>query len=141
MAHITEEHLHHMARRHHATMQKLDGIKEKIASYTHRGLGTLEIAGGAWVGGVLEGRSGGGSLGPIPFNLGIGAAFLIAGYAGLAKEHSDHLTNVGNGFLGSYLAASGYAFGKRWKDTGKILGGGGHPYTQPYETGWPQPTP
>jgi len=26
---ITEEHLHHMARRHHATMKKLDGLREK----------------------------------------------------------------------------------------------------------------
>jgi len=145
MAHITEEHLHHMARRHHATMQKLDTIREKISGYAQRGFGTLETGFGAWAGGVLEGRTGGASLGPIPFNLGIGAAFLLVGYTNLAGEkYSEHLNNFGNGLLGSYLAATGYAFGKRWRETKSLFGGGGHPWTHPYENGWPHapaPTP
>jgi len=141
MAHITEEHLHHMARRHHATMQKLDGIRDRISAYSQRGFGTLETGLGAWAGGVLEGRTGGMSVGPLPVNLLLGAGFLVVGYANLGGErYSEHFSNLGNGFLGSYLAATGYAFGKRWRETGKILGGG-HPWTAPYENGWPHGAP
>ena len=134
MAHITEQHLHHLARRHHATMQKLDGLRDKISGMAQRSFGTLETGAGAWLGGMLEGRTGGLSVGPVPVNLLAGGVLLAIGYAGLAKDHSEHLSNIGNGLVGSYLAATGYAFGKRWKDTGKLLGGGGHPWTAPYAT-------
>ena len=139
MANITEEHLHHMARRHHATMQKLDGIREKVAGYAQKSFGLLETGAGAWAGGVLEGRTAGMAVGPLPVNLLLGAGLLMLGYGNIGGEkYSEHFNNLGNGFIGSYLAATGYAFGKRWKETGKILGGGGHPWTQPYENGWPQ---
>ena len=137
--HITEEHLHHMARRHHATMQKLDGIREKFAGFTGRFVGTIEVAAGAFIGGALEGKTGGWAVGPLPINLGVGAAFLVLGHANLGDGRwSSDLNNVGNGFVGSYLAATGYAFGKRWKETGKMFGGGGHPWAHPYDApGWP----
>jgi len=136
--HITEEHLQHMARRHHATMQKLDGLRSKFAGFTGRFVGTIETAAGAWIGGAIEGRTAGGTIGPLPINLGIGALALVAGHLDLAGgKWSDDLNNLGNGFVGSYLAATGYAFGKRWKETGKLLGGGGAPWTHPYENGWP----
>ena len=160
MANITAEHLQHMARRHHATMQKLDSFRERIATYSQKGFGLLETGFGSWAGGLLEGRSGGAAIGPIPLNLGIGIAMVAAGaIVGGGKEEvtvtrevtanfervtarrnslGEHLSNLGNGFVGSYLAATGYAFGKRWRETGKILGGGGHPWTQPYENGWPK---
>lgn len=160
MTQITAEHLQHMAKRHHATMKKLDGIKEKISLYTQKSFGLLETGFGSWTGGLLEGRTGGASLGPVPLNLGIGVVLATVGaIAGARKEKvtvteevtadfrrvtaqrdqiGEHLTNLGNGFIGSYLAATGYAFGKRWKETGKVLGGGGHPWTQPYENGWPK---
>jgi hypothetical protein len=162
MANITEEHLHHMARRHHATMQKLDTVHQKMAIYTQKGFSLLETGFGAWAGGVLEGRTGGKALGPIPLNLGIGVVLAAVGAIVGNKEDvtvtrevgpdfsrvtakkstlGDHLTNLGNGFLSSYLAATGYAFGKRWKETGKVLGGGGHPWTHPYENGWPHSAP
>jgi hypothetical protein len=142
MANITEEHLHHMARRHHATMQKLDSIKDRIAGYAQKSFGLMETGFGAWAGGVLEGRTGGMAVGPLPLNLLLGAGFLVAGFASTnsptLEKYGEHFNNLGNGFVGSYLAATGYAFGKRWKETGKILGGGGHPWTQPYENGWPK---
>ena len=139
MANITEEHLHHMARRHHATMKTLDGLREKFGGITQRAVSTIEMGAAAWAGGAIEGRTGGASVGPLPINLGVGVLLLAAGHLDLAGEkHSEHLNNIGNGFIGSYLAATGYAFGKRWKETGKILGGGGNPWTQPYENGWPK---
>lgn len=139
MATITEAHLHHMARRHHATMKKLDGIREKVAGVTGRFVGTFETGAGAWLGGAIEGRTAGGTVLRIPINLGIGAIMLAVGtIPGLVNAGwGSHLSNVGNGFIGSYVAATGYAFGKRWRETGKVLGGGGHPWTSPYENGWP----
>lgn len=139
MANITEEHLHHMARRHHATMKKLDGIRDRVAGITGRFVGTMEVGLAAWLGGTIEGRTGGGTVLKIPINLGVGAILLAAGHLDLAGDHlSDHLQNLGNGFISSYAAATGYSFGRRWRDTGKMFGGGGHPWTSPYENGWTQ---
>lgn len=131
MANITEEHLHHMAKRHHATMKKLDGLREKFSGITERFVGTVETAAGAWLGGTIEGRTEGGTILRVPYNLGVGVVLLAAGHLELAgSQWSGHLNNLGNGFIGSYLAAVGFAFGKRWKETGKLLGGHswGHPY-------------
>jgi len=139
MANITEEHLHHMARRHHATMKKLDELRGKFSGFTGRFVGTIETAAGAWLGGTIEGRTAGAALGPLPINLGVGIVFLGAAHLNVAGGRwSEDLSNIGNGFVGSWLAATGYAFGKRWKETGKMLGGGGHPWTHPYENGWAQ---
>jgi len=143
MANITEEHLHHMARRHHAVMQKFDGLREKSKKFAHTFFGIAETGAGAWLGGAIEGRSSGGSIGPVPYNLGIGALLLTVGHLNLAGvEYSKHFENLGNGFVGSYLAATGYAFGKRWKDSGHVLGGGGgsRPWLHPYD-GSPEAAP
>jgi hypothetical protein len=139
MANITEEHLHHMAKRHHATMQKFDALRGKFAGMTSRFVSTLETGAGAWLGGAIEGRTGGATVGPLPINLGVGALLLVGGHFSVAGDWSEHLNHLGNGFVGSYLAASGYAFGKRWKETGKMLGSGGHPWAQPYQSDWPHP--
>jgi len=122
---ITEAHLHHMAKRHHATMKQLDGLREKFTGFTKGFVSTLETGAAAWAGGAIEGRTGGAALGPLPVNLGLGALLLAAGHMNLAGEqYSDHLNNIGNGFVGSYVAATGYSFGKQWRESGKLLGGG-----------------
>jgi len=144
MANITEEHLHHLARRHHATMKKLDGMRDRFAGFSHKAFSTIETAAGAWAGGLIEGRFGGPTVGPLPVNLLAGAAFLVVGHTDLAGDTlSEHFNNLGNGLIGSYLAATGYAFGKRWRDTGKILGDHtGHPWRDPYgEPSWPTDAP
>jgi len=134
MAHITEEHLHHMARRHHATMKQLDGLREKFGGITQRFIGTIETGAGAWLGGTIEGRTSGGTLLKVPINLGVGALLLAAGHLEVAgNQWSEHLNNLGNGFIGSYLAATGYAFGKNWKESGKMFGG--HSWSHPYGGG------
>jgi hypothetical protein len=138
MANITEEHLHHMAKRHHATMKKLDGLRDKFSGITERFVGTIEVGAGAWLGGAIEGRTGGGTVLRVPINLGVGALLLVAGHLDLAGDQwSAHINNIGNGLIGSYVSATGYAFGKRWRETGKLFGGGGH--FNPYETALPPP--
>ncbi len=116
-------------------MKKLDGIREKITGISRQAFGTLETGAGAWIGGVVEGRSGGWAVGPLPVNLLAGVALLFAGHTNLAKDYSEHLTNVGNGLLASYTAALGYAFGKNWRE-GKKLFGPATP-TNPYDEDFP----
>ena len=126
-----------MARRHHATMQKLDTLREQVKGYAHKGASLLETGAGAYAGGLIEGRYGGAALGPLPYNLLTGVGFLIAGYMN-PGGHGKHLENIGNGFVASYTSALGYAFGKRWRETGTAFGGGGNPWLSPYENGWPK---
>jgi hypothetical protein len=141
--HITEDHLRHMARRHHSTMQKLDGIKERVTGIAGRFVGTIETATFAWIGGALEGKTGGYAIGPLPINLLAGAAALALSHANIDKGRwNDDLNNFGNGLVGSWLAATGYAFGKRWRETKSLFGGGeGSPWGHPYQNGWPHAAP
>jgi hypothetical protein len=140
MANITSEHLHHMARRHHATMQKLDGLQATIKTYAQKSYGLLETGGGAWLGGLIEGKFGGAALGPLPYNLLAGVGFLVAANMKVGGDtYAKHFENLGNGLVASYTSALGYSFGKRWRETGKAFGGGGSPWLSPYENGWPKP--
>lgn len=126
---LNEQHVHHMAKRLHQAHSKLAELRDRFAGATERFVSTLEVGGGAFIGGVIEGRTEGGALfGHVPYNLAGGALLLAAGHLELAgEEWSDHLNNVGNGLLAGYIASKGYAFGKRWHDTGKFLGGGSTP--------------
>ena len=140
MAHITEEHLHHMAKRHHATMQKLNGLTETLRGYAQKGFGLLGTGAGAFAGGLFEGRTNGSALaGVVPYNLLGGVAFLVASNFIDNDMYSKHLENFGNGLVASYTSAIGYKFGKRWAETGQAFGGGGSPWLHPYENGWPKP--
>lgn len=113
--HITEEHLQHMAQRHHATMKKLDSVRDRVTATAHKFAGTFFVGAGSWLGGAVEGSTNGWAIGPVPLNLGIGAALLLVGHTDLAgSQWSESLNSLGNGFLGSYLAARGYAFGQHW---------------------------
>jgi len=153
MVNITSEHLKHMAQRHHATMKKLDGLTEKVRRTGGRLIGSVETGAGAWIGGAIEGRTGGGTVPVlrIPINLGIGFALLLAGHTLASQDPAnpanrgwggwgDHLDNIGNGFLSSYVAATGYSFGKRWRETGSAFGGGGNTWTHPYQVDGGPPT-
>jgi hypothetical protein len=137
MANITEEHLHHMARRHHATMQKFDGLREKLSGYARGFFSTAEVGAGSWLGGMIEGRTGGTiPVLNVPINLVVGGLLIAAGHLDFpGGQYSEHLQNLGNGFFGSYVAATGYAFGKRWKESKSLFGGGGH--FNPYSEGAP----
>lgn len=122
MANIGHEHLHHMAKKHHALRQKFEGLKAKFSGVTEKAVRTVEVGAGAWLGGAIEGRTAGGTVLHVPINLGVGVALSALGYMEVAgSEWSGHLNNFGDGFIGSYVAATGYSFGKRWHDTGKLF--------------------
>jgi hypothetical protein len=129
MANITEEHLHHMARRHHATMKQLDAHKERWGGILGRGINTLEYTFASWIGGAIEGKTDGGTLPfiKLPWNLGAGLVLMAAGHWLSDKAPGQHLSNIGNGLLGSFVAAEGYAFGRRLKGEGK-----GSSFLHPY---------
>jgi hypothetical protein len=136
MADIGHEHLHHMAKRLHHTNQKLEAVQGKISDIAGKFLGTVETTAGAWLGGMIEGRTSGDTFMRVPYNLGIGAVLLALGHwPGLVK--SQHLAegadNLAKGFIGSYAAAVGFNFGKRWKENGlkHAFGGGFNPYALP----------
>jgi len=99
------------------------GLRDKFSG-NHRALRRYHRGrAGAWLGGAIEGRTGGGTVLRVPINLGVGALLLVAGHLDLAgAQWSGHLNNLGNGLVGSYVAATGYAFGKRWRETGKLFG-------------------
>lgn len=128
---LNEHHVHHLAKRLHQAHGKLDALTAKWRDAAGAAVSTAEIAGGAYLGGVLEGKTEGGALfGHVPYNL-LGAIGLLAvgHFEVLGAEASGHLTNVGNGVLAGYVASKGYAAGKRWNDSGSIKGifGGGTP--------------
>ena len=118
---VTEQHLHHMAKRHHSTMRKFDALRERLSGMTEHAVRTLEVGAGAWLGGLVEGRTNNGTLGPVPINLAAGLTLSALGFLDVAGDYSEHLNSFGAGFLGSYAASHGYAFGKRWRETGKLL--------------------
>ena len=131
-----------MAQRHHATMKKFDGLREKFTGVARHVATTVEVAAGAWLGGMAEGKTAGAAVGPLPVNLLAGIALVGASHLKQVDSwgKSDDVNNFGNGFIASYFAATGYSFGKNWKETGKLFSGG-HPWTHPYAEGLPPGPP
>lgn len=110
---VTEEHLHRMARRHHATMQKLDGIREEIAEYSNRAFSTIETGGGAWVGGLMDGKL----QWPVSAGAVFGVGFILLDFLDFGGEKdSARYGNIGKGFLAGPLARVGYRFGQHMRE-------------------------
>lgn len=111
----TEQQLHSMARRHHATMKQLDGLRETWMLRKDRFVTTLETGTGAWFAGVVKGRTEG-NPDPLarfvthPLTLGLGA--LAIGYLDAAERWSDDVIHFGNGYLTSFFATKGFATGQ-----------------------------
>jgi hypothetical protein len=122
---MTEAHVHHLARRNDSLQQKIAKLQGKAAKVVSHSVGTLEVAAGAALGGVLQGMSkkeGGARIFHVPADLAIGLGLNIAGHLDLAgREWSGHLGNVGNGFVAAYFTEAGYAIGKRKRETGHFF--------------------
>ena len=116
------KHIKHLADQvvHHK--RKHEDLKGKFEAITAGTIRLAEVGAGAWLGGVLEGKTSQGTFFHVPVNLGVGLILAGAGALDLAGDWSPHLSNLGDGFIASYAAATGYSFGKRWKETGKLFG-------------------
>lgn len=125
MATATEAHVHHLARRNDSLQTKIAKLQGKAAKVVSHSVGTLEVAAGAALGGLLQGMSknkDGARIFHVPADLAIGLGLNIAGHLDFAgKEWSSHLGNLGNGFVAAYFTEAGYAIGKRKRDSGHFF--------------------
>ena len=121
----TEAHVHHLAKKAHAYKSRLEEHLGSQASVVERGLNLLVIGAGAWLGGMVEGKTGGGTVAHVPINLLAGLVFNGAGFFGekVFGAYAPHLNQFGNGFNASWVAAKGFTFGQTWQQTGKLFGG------------------
>ncbi len=132
MADFSERHVHHIAQHAHRVHRKHEALKAKFKGFTERFVSTLEVGAGAYLGGVLEGRTNDGKVLHVPINLGAGLLALAAAHLDLAgREWSGHLNNLGNGFVASYAGRAGYHFGEKWLHEGFGAAFGRHPMAPP----------
>jgi len=151
MAEIHQEHLHHLAKRNHKLMEALHQAKAKGAKIGKILFGTLEVGLGAYVGGVIHGRTMkhvdpvtgetvGATVGPIPMELAAGAAVLALGHFDiLGEEWTPHVDRFGTGLVAAFATNKGYAFGERWKFGG--LRAALTPWKHAAAPGLPAPAP
>ena len=127
---VNEHHVHHLAKRLHQAHSKLDELTGKWSERLSGVVSTVEVGTGAFLGGLLEGKTNGAALfDRVPYNLLAAGALLAGGHLAkgskVAGDYSDDIINVGNGFLAGYIASKGFAVGQDWQARGKLFGGGG----------------
>ncbi len=99
-----------------ASMQnRIKKIKESTEKTVEKVIRTGEVTAGAFGVGVMNGKTGGVELMGVPVELGAGLALNVLSYMGAAGKASDHLGNVGDGFLAGYAALEGFNIGNEWK--------------------------
>ncbi len=119
------EHIHHLVNRTKSLSERLHSLREKYSGTVSKAVRTVEVAGAAFVGGVVEGRMGpdGATVFHIPINLLAGLALNLMGHFDVAGEkYSDHLCSFGDGFLATFTSSAGFNFGKHWHDSGHLFG-------------------
>jgi len=122
---MATSHVHHLAHRAHSLHRRLEALRDKLSGTTARAVRTLEVSAAALAGGVIQGKAGpeGAHLFHVPVDLGLGLALNVLGYFDAAgEEYSEHLNNLGDGFLASYLSNVGFGWGNTWRTTGKLFG-------------------
>lgn len=88
--------------------------KEKVENVMGAVTQTAEISVAAFGMGVLQGRFGPISLGPIPVDLLAFALLSLGGYMGLGGKYNEHMHNFADGLGASYLHTLGAGFGVSW---------------------------
>lgn len=128
---IERQHLEYAMKRGTAFQRRLEGFRERIAAKTKSVVRSLEVAAAANLGGIIQGHAGeeGSHIFHVPTDLGLGLALNVLGYFGAAGDYSEHLNNLGDGFLSSFTSSVGFGWGNTWRTTGKFQfskpGGGG----------------
>jgi hypothetical protein len=90
-------------------------IKEKTESAMGHLTQSLEIGAAALATGVVKGRFGAVSLGPVPADLIAAVALHGLGFANLAGKYNRDVHNFGDGVLAGYLVQLGAGFGTQWR--------------------------
>lgn len=122
MANIGREHVEFLAKRGQALHRRLEGLKERLTGATRKAVRTLEVAAAAGAGGLIQGKAGeeGSHIFHVPTDLGLGLGLNLLGYFNAAGDHSEHLNNLGDGFLASFTSSVGFGWGNTWRTTGKF---------------------
>ena len=100
--------------------QKVDKLAQRAKGLAVKGeeamghmVQSMEVGMSALGFGWAEGRYGSIEVLGIPANLGASVALHGLGYFGMAGKHSEHLHNLGDGALASYLHTMGVGIGAR----------------------------
>jgi hypothetical protein len=123
-------HVTYLARQREALRERMNRIAANKNKHKKQAIAIGEIALGSAIAGVVQGRAGegGAHILRMPASLVVGGA-LVAGGVLQAGEFSDHLINLGTGFLAEFAGNFGYGVGQRWHATGHLglfgSGGGG----------------
>lgn len=129
---LARNHVDHLLHRIKHLGEKLADMSDRgtVAKVKHGVIGTGEIAIGAMIGGVIDGRWGSREKGlptfmHVPITLGTGLLLNIVGMSDVfGKEWSHHLCNVGAGVLANYFSHIGLHYGKRVQKSGEWFGSG-----------------
>jgi hypothetical protein len=128
---LTHEHVAHIHKQKESFRKRLEAYKERAKGATTKIVRTLEVTAGAAIGGVIQGKgtkidpTTGKAHGPallhVPIDLGLGLALNLAGYFNVTGDQSDHLNNLGDGFIGAYASNLGFHLGEHWRVTGHLF--------------------
>ena len=141
MSNVSIEHLRHLHNLKEKAQLALAKHKGKISAVAHRALVVGEVGLGAWVGGVLEGKTDGMTVLRVPANLLAGFLAIGASMLDLAGDHSADVGNFGAGLVASFAASHGHNFGQTWHTAGfsAALHGGSPALPAPAVHGVPDP--
>jgi len=112
-------HVSYLAKQREALRERMGRIQANRHRHKKQAIAIAEIAAGAAVAGVIQGRAGegGAHILRMPASLVVGG-LLVAGGVFQAGDWSDHLINAGTGFLAEFAGNWGYGVGQRWHQTG-----------------------
>jgi hypothetical protein len=82
---------------------KLAALKAKTEEMTGHLIQTAEVAAGAGAAGFIAGKYGTIEILGVPLELAAGVGLNLAAHAKMAGKSSEHLHNVGDGFLAMYV--------------------------------------
>lgn len=120
MVKVTERHISKLRSLADKALARARAVREKGEEVMGTLTRTAVISGTAFGLGVVQGRTGGIELGPIPLDLAVAAAAHAGGFLGIAGKHSEQLHNVGDGAAALFAGTVGRGIGANWKATGKL---------------------
>jgi hypothetical protein len=126
-------HVTYLARQREALRERLNKFTRDRHRHVKAAVSVVEVAAGAAIGGVIAGRAGegGAHILRMPASLVLGGAliaggvFASTGAGGAFAAASDHMVQLGTGFIAEFAGNWGYGVGQRWTRDGHLFGHGG----------------